>query len=76
MTCQKTDYIKITEIDGKIPSINGLATIAALNTAKKKIANFNDLVNKQIMMQIHETLKLNIMAYLIVTSVQIKYSIK
>ena len=49
-TCQKTDYsAKITEIESKIPSINGLATTAALNAAENKIPDVSNLIKKQIM---------------------------
>ena len=42
---KKTDYnAKITEIEGKIPSINGLATNAALRTIENKIPNISSLV--------------------------------
>ena len=36
----------MTEIEGKIPSISGLATNAALTTAENKIPNTNSLVKK------------------------------
>ena len=43
----KTDYDKrITDIEGKIPSITSLATTAALNVVKNEIPNFSDLVKK------------------------------
>ena len=42
---KKTDYnAKITEIEGKIPDISNLATIAALNTIENKIPNTSGLV--------------------------------
>ena len=42
---KKTDYnAKIIEIEGKIPSINGLATNAALRTIGNKIPNISSLV--------------------------------
>ena len=44
---KKTDYnAKIIEIEGKIPSIFGLATTAALTAVENKIPNFNNLVKK------------------------------
>ena len=44
---KKTDYNpKITEIEGKIPSINGLATNAALTAVENKIPNISSLVKK------------------------------
>ena len=42
---------KIDEIKGKIPSITGLATTAALTVVENKKPNVTDLVKKQIMMQ-------------------------
>ena len=44
---KKTDYnTKITEIEGKIPDINNLATKTTLTTVKNKIPNVNNLVKK------------------------------
>ena len=44
---KKVDYnAKITEIEGKIPSINGLATNAALTIVEKKQPNISSLVKK------------------------------
>ena len=44
---KKTDYYaKITEIEGKIPSIGGLATNAALTAVENKIPDVGDLVKK------------------------------
>ena len=49
---KKIDYnTKINEIKDEIPSITGLATTAALNDIKQKIADISDLVKKQIMIQ-------------------------
>ena len=36
--------MKISEIEGKIPSITNLATAAALNAVESKIPNINILV--------------------------------
>ena len=42
-----TDYnTKITETEGKIPSISGLAANAALTTVENKIPNISNLVKK------------------------------
>ena len=42
---KKTDYnTKITEIEGKIPNITGLAATAAFVAVGNKIPNVNDLV--------------------------------
>ena len=47
MVLLKTDYnSKITEIEGKIPSISGLATNAALTAVENKIPNISSLVKK------------------------------
>ena len=44
----KTDYnVKTTEIEGKIPSIFGLASTTAVNDVKNKIPNNSDLVKKK-----------------------------
>ena len=45
---KKTDYnAKITETEGKIPSINGLAANAALTTVKNEIPDVNNLVKRK-----------------------------
>ena len=44
---KKTDYhSKISEIEGKIPSISGLVTNAALTTVDSKISDVSNLVKK------------------------------
>ena len=44
---KKTDFnAKVTEIEGKIPSITGLATNSALTCAENKITDVNNLVKK------------------------------
>ena len=44
---KKTDYkTKITEIEGKLPSISGLATNSALTAVENKIPDVNSLVQK------------------------------
>ena len=49
---KKTDYnVKITEIEGKITIVSGLATNAALTAVENKILNISNLVKKQIMVQ-------------------------
>ena len=48
---KKTDYnAKITEIDGKIPSISGLATTSALIAVENKIPNIISLGKKKQIM--------------------------
>ena len=49
-----TDYnAKITEIEGKIPSISGLATNAALTAVETKIPVSNLVKKTHIIMQIY-----------------------
>ena len=44
---EKTNYnAKITEIEGKIPRVSGLATNAALTAVENKIPNISSLANK------------------------------
>ena len=44
---KKTDYnTKITEIEGKIPDVSGLATKTALTTVQNKIPSISGLVKK------------------------------
>ena len=47
---KKTDFnTKVTEIEGKIPSITGLATNSELCAVENKIPNVTSLVKKQIL---------------------------
>ena len=39
---------KITEVEGKIPSISGLATNSALTAVENKIPDVSELIKKQI----------------------------
>ena len=53
-----TDYAnKRTRTEGKICSIAGLATTATVNDIENKTPNVNDLVKKQVMIQIYQTLR-------------------
>ena len=46
---KKTDfYTKVIEIEGKIPSITGLATNSELSAVENKIPDISSLVKKQI----------------------------
>ena len=46
---KKADYnAKITEIEGKIPSISGLATNAQLTAVENKITNIPELTQKSL----------------------------
>ena len=49
---KKSDYnVKVSEIEGKIPSISGLVTTSALTTVENRISSVSNLVKKQIMTQ-------------------------
>ena len=46
-TCQRTDYnAKVTEIEGRISKISGLATNSVLTAIENKIPNVSILVKK------------------------------
>ena len=64
---KKTDFnTKITEIEGKILSINGLAINAALTAVENEIPDITNLIKKkQIKMQKYQKLKMNILLQLI-----------
>ena len=64
---------KITEMEGKILSISGLATSAASTVVENKIPNVSSSVKKQIMTQKYQTLSLNILLRLIITSLLVKH---
>ena len=51
---------KITEIEGKIPDVSGLATKTALGNAENKIPDVSDLVKKQIITLKLQKLKINL----------------
>ena len=58
---KKTDYSsKITEIEGKIPSISGLATNFALTAIENKIPNVSSLVKKHTITQKFVKLKVEL----------------
>ena len=64
---KKTDCnAKITETEGKIPSISGLATNAALTTVENKIPNISSLVKKQIITQRLLKLKRNLLIIIMI----------
>ena len=49
---KKTDFsATITEVEGKIPSIIGLATSSALTAIENKIPDISSLIKKQTMTQ-------------------------
>ena len=66
-----TDYAKITDIEGKIPSIIGLAITAVLTAVENRILSVSDLVKKQIMMQKQKTLRKNILILLIIINLPV-----
>ena len=67
-----TDYdANITDIEGKIPSIIGLAITAVLTAVENKIPSVSDLVKKQIMMQKQKTLRKNILILLIIINLPV-----
>ena len=71
---KKKDYnAKITEIEGKIPSINGLATNAALLTAvENKIPNIRNLIKKKIITQKLLKLKKNLLIIIMINILQLQ----
>ena len=55
---KKTDFnAKVTEIEGKIPSISGLATNSALTAVENKIPDVSSLVKRQTITQKYQILK-------------------
>ena len=45
---KKSDYnVKVSEIEGKIPSISGLATPSSLTAVENKFPSFSTLVKKK-----------------------------
>ena len=70
---------KITEIEGEIPSINGLATKAALTAIKSdlenKVPDISSLVRKRILTQKLLKLKMNLQI-LIMTNVLLLQSLR
>ena len=70
---RKTDYnAKIDEIKIKITNITRLATTTELNDVKNKIPNISILVKKQIMTQKYQTLKKNILPFLVIINLRVK----
>ena len=55
---KKTDFnVMITEVEGKIPSITGLAISSALTAVEKIIPDVSSFIKKQIMTQKYLILK-------------------
>ena len=64
---------KISEIEGKIPSISGLAITAVLTAFENKIPNVSYLVKKADYDAKYQTLKVNISFCLIITNLRVIY---
>ena len=56
----------MTDIEGKIPSISGLATKTSLTAVKNKIPNIKSLVKKQIITQKFLKLKRNLLIIIMI----------
>ena len=67
---------KVTKIEGKIPSISGLATDAALTAVENKIPNISRLVKKQIMTQKLLKLKRNLLTIIMINILQLQSLIR
>ena len=71
---KKDHNAKITEIEGKMPSVTGLATTASLNGVDNKAFHICVLVSrKQIITQQYQTWNLNILLHLIIINLLVKY---
>ena len=59
---KKTDYnAKITETEGKMPSISGLGTTAALTAVEHKIPDVSNLIKKLTITQKSKKLKMKLL---------------
>ena len=64
---KKRDYkAKITEIEGKIPSISGFATNVELIAVENKITKISSLVKKKIITQKLLQLKENLLIFIMI----------
>ena len=64
---KKTDVnAKIAKIESKIPSTNGIPTNAKLTGVENKIPKIYNSVKKQVMMQIYQKLKRNLLIMIII----------
>ena len=71
---KKDHNAKITEIEGKMPSVTGLVTTASLNGVENKAFHICVLVSrKQIITQQYQTWNLNILLHLIIINLLVKY---
>ena len=65
------DYnTKITEIEGKIPSVTSLATTTTLNPVKNKIQNIKNILRYS------KYQSLDILPHLIIINLQMKYTMQ
>ena len=70
---KKTDCnAKITEIEGKIPSVSDLAINTALTTVENKIANISSLVKKTGITQKLLKLKRNLLIIIMINILQLQ----
>ena len=70
---KKNNYnAKTTEMEGKIPSISGLATSTTLIAVKNKIPNIRSLVKKQIITQKLLKLKRNLLIIIMINILQLQ----
>ena len=57
---------KITEIEGKIPNVSGLATKTALDNVENKIPDVSNLIKKQIITLKLQKLKINLIIIIMI----------
>ena len=63
---KKTDYnTKISDTEGKLSSITGSATIAALNAVENKIPNVTTLAQKRFRCKQYKIMNVNILSHMI-----------
>ena len=68
---KKSDYnARVSEIEGKIPSISGLVAISALNAVENKIPSFSNLVKKTDQTQRLVNLKKNLLVIIMINMLQ------
>ena len=64
---KKTDFnAKISKIESKIPSTNGIPTNAKLTGVENKTPKIYNSVKKQVMMQIYQKLKRNLLIMIMI----------
>ena len=71
---KKTDYnVKITEIEGKVVTISGLATTAELTTVGNKIPRISNLVKKRDYYTKVDEIEKNMLLRLIIIDLRVIY---